>query len=106
MKLAMVAVALTAWPLVAFAEVPPARQAELLYVLQQDCGSCHGLTLKGGLGTSLLPAELAGRDIQDITDVILDGVPGTPMAPWKALLSEDEARWMADALKQGLAVPK
>ena len=27
-----------------------ARQDELLHLLRQDCGSCHGLTLRGGLG--------------------------------------------------------
>ena len=28
----------------------PERQAELIYRVEQDCGSCHGLTMKGGLG--------------------------------------------------------
>jgi cytochrome c55X len=29
------------------------------------------------------------------------GRPGTPMPPWRALLSEDEARWIANRLAQG-----
>ncbi|MBY0432057.1 MAG: cytochrome C oxidase Cbb3, partial [Rhodospirillales bacterium] len=33
----------------------PARQAALFNLLAQDCGSCHGLTMKGGLGPALLP---------------------------------------------------
>ena len=34
------------------------RQAELRYLLKQDCGSCHGMTMKGGLGPALLPQTL------------------------------------------------
>ena len=30
-----------------------ARRAELVTLVRQDCGSCHGLTLKGGLGPAL-----------------------------------------------------
>jgi len=36
-------------------EISAERQTELLYLLKQDCGSCHGMTLQGGLGSSLLP---------------------------------------------------
>jgi len=39
----------------------PARRAELLHLVRQDCGSCHGLTLKGGLGPSLEPAALVEK---------------------------------------------
>ena len=38
--------------------VPPERQDQLRYLLRQDCGSCHGMTLKGGLGPALLPDNL------------------------------------------------
>jgi|GEM_PF-6190616 len=27
-------------------EITPQRQQELLYLLHQDCGACHGITLK------------------------------------------------------------
>ncbi|MHA1598238.1 MAG: c-type cytochrome [Alphaproteobacteria bacterium] len=86
---------------VALAEVPPKRQGELLYFLKHDCGSCHGLTRKGGLGSPLLPYVMAGRSDDDLTAIILDGVDGTPMPPWRALFSEPEARWMVGAIKQG-----
>jgi cytochrome c55X len=78
------------------------RQAELLHRVKHDCGSCHGLTMKGGLGPSLLPARLAARDDGDLMEVILDGMPGTPMPPWRGELSEDEARWIVRTLKEGL----
>ena len=82
------------------AGVAPERQAELLYFLKHDCGSCHGLTRSGGLGSPLLPESLAERSDDELTEIIMEGMPGTPMPPWKALLSEEEARWLVDAIKE------
>ena len=83
--------------------VPSAeRQAELLHRLKHDCGSCHGLTMKGGLGPPLLPKVLAGRPDNDLVDIILEGVVETPMAPWKSELSEEEARWIVRLLREGV----
>ena len=79
-----------------------ARRAELVNMVRQDCGACHGYTLKGGLGPSLLPGALAERDVQVIESVILNGRPGTPMPPWRPFLSEAEARWIAAAIRQVL----
>ncbi|MGD8874759.1 MAG: cytochrome c, partial [Gammaproteobacteria bacterium] len=46
-------------PATALAGAPDAgRQAQLLYLLKHDCGSCHGMTRKGGLGPALLPENL------------------------------------------------
>lgn len=70
-------------------------------LVRQDCGSCHGLTLRGGLGKPLTVEQLAQWDRDQLAYIILDGVPGTPMPPWRPLLSEAEARWIADMLKQG-----
>lgn len=78
------------------------RQAELAALVRQDCGSCHGLTLKGGLGKPIDPQALAGVDAAGISQIILDGVPGTPMPPWRGLLTVEEATWIAQALKSGL----
>ena len=80
----------------------PTRQAELLHRLKHDCGSCHGLTLKGGLGPALLPAKLDGKDPDALTAIVLDGVRGTPMPPWRPELSPDEARWLVDRLLEGV----
>lgn len=80
---------------------PPARQADLLHLLRQDCGSCHGLTLKGGLGPPLLPASLAPKEREGLAQIILSGVPGTPMPPWAFEIAPDEALWLADRLKRG-----
>ena len=79
----------------------PLDPLKLGELVRQDCGSCHGLTLRGGLGKPLTVDRLAPWDSDQLTQVILDGVPGTPMPPWRPLLSESEARWIADHLKSG-----
>jgi cytochrome c55X len=85
------------------AEPSHGRQQELIYRLRQDCGSCHGMTLKGGLGPPLLPADLAGKDDAALIDAILHGRPGTPMPPWAFEISAAEAGWLVEQLKEGLA---
>lgn len=79
----------------------PGRQGELSFLLTQDCGSCHGLTMKGGLGSPLLPESLAGKDREALAGVVLDGIPGTPMPPWRSLLTPEEALWIIDRLRHG-----
>jgi cytochrome c55X len=76
------------------------RQAELRNLLTQDCGSCHGLTLAGGLGPPLLPQALAGKPPEYLAATILYGRPGTAMPPWRPFLSDREAAWLANLLKQ------
>lgn len=82
----------------AMAEVTSSRAAELEHMVIQDCGSCHGLTMKGGLGSPLTREALDGSDPGVLAGIILDGVPGTAMPPWRPLLSAPEARWIADYL--------
>jgi cytochrome c55X len=83
----------------AAADIPASRAAELEHMVIQDCGSCHGLTLKGGLGRPLTHDALAHADREGLALIILDGVPGTAMPPWRPLLTEAEALWIADYLK-------
>jgi cytochrome c55X len=85
----------------AFAAPDAARQDQLEHMVRQDCGSCHGMTLKGGLGSPLLPEALAGKDDGFLTATILDGRPGTAMPPWRGLLSDQDVRWIVDYLKEG-----
>ena len=77
------------------------RQAELLYLLKHDCGSCHGMTRKGGLGPPLLPGNLRDRPPLLMENTVLDGRPGTPMPPWRGLLTEQEVRWLVEAMRRG-----
>ncbi|MDW8125502.1 MAG: cytochrome c [Geminicoccaceae bacterium] len=83
------------------AALAPARAAELVHLLRHDCGSCHGLFLKGGLGPPLSPSALAGKDPQALVLTVLEGRAGTPMPPWKGLLDEAEARFLVDLLLAG-----
>jgi cytochrome c55X len=83
------------------ADIPKARQAELRHLLLHDCGSCHGLTMRGGLGRPLLPEALAGRSDAALAEVILHGIRGTPMPPWRDELTPGEARWMVRELRKG-----
>lgn len=109
--MAKLAVAITAMTLVAplfvvlagiAGDPPPQRQAELVYQVEQDCGSCHGLTMNGGLGPALLPANLEQKPDDVLAEIILNGVPGTPMPPWNFEISRDEAAWIVRRLKEGL----
>jgi len=80
----------------------PARQAELLNLVRQDCGSCHGLRFEGGLGVPLTPETLKGRSFEALRDTILYGRKGTPMPPWNPFLTEAEAGWIVQLLMKGL----
>ena len=91
-------------PLVALADIPVERQQALRYLLAQDCGSCHGLTLQGGLGPALTREALAGKSPEMLRAVILHGRPGTPMAPWQPFMSEAEAAWLVQQLLEGKAL--
>lgn len=75
------------------------RAVALRHLLVQDCGSCHGLTLGGGLGPPLQPALMVDRPVPYLAYVILHGRPGTAMPPWSALLTELEGEWLARELR-------
>lgn len=82
-----------------------ARQRELIRMVRQDCGSCHGLYLTGGLGPALTREALADKPLESMASTIYGGRPGSPMAPWKAMLSEAEALWIAQQLMAGFPEP-
>jgi cytochrome c55X len=83
-------------------DLNPQRQSELLNLLKHDCGSCHGLPPKGGLGPSLMPDVLADKNDQLLLDAIQNGRAGTAMPPWRSFLSIDDSRWLITQLRQGL----
>ena len=70
-------------------------------MVRQDCGSCHGLTLKGGLGPPLLPETLREKPAESLRYTVLLGRLGTPMPPWQAFMNEAEADWIVRQLMQG-----
>lgn len=89
-------------PPAAQAEPVPARRAELLNLVVQDCGSCHGLRMEGGLGLPLTPQALQGKDRDGLAMTIMQGRYGTTMPPWNAFMTEAEAGWIVDMLMKGM----
>ena len=79
----------------------PAQARELLQLLKQDCGSCHGMRLTGGLGPPLTPAALRTKPAASLVATIEFGRPGTAMPPWRRFLSEAEARWLVARMVAG-----
>jgi len=82
-------------------ELSAARQQSLIRMVRQDCGACHGMRLTGGLGPALTRDALADKPLDAMTATIVHGRPGTPMPPWRAMLNETEARWIAQQLALG-----
>ncbi len=97
----LLAMALAPMPIAA--EVDAARQAELLHLLRHDCGSCHGMTLAGGLGPPLLPEALAGKPPEMLTATVLYGRPQHAMPPWRGILNEAEAKWLVHRIVEGVS---
>ena len=78
-----------------------ARQLQLVRMVRQDCGSCHGIQLTGGLGPALTRDRMAELPRESLAAVIYHGRPGTPMPGWKSMLSEADADWIARHLQAG-----
>lgn len=78
-----------------------ARRAELVRLVRQECGSCHGMRLTGGLGPALTPERLAAWPDDSLVATIIHGRPGTAMPGWARFLNESEAGWIVARLKQG-----
>lgn len=102
MLLALTAIACVIQSAAAQVEAPPPqRQDELIRLLRNDCGACHGLRLSGGLGPALRPETLHGKTADSLMQVILQGRPGTPMPGWAPFISESEAQWLVESLVRG-----
>lgn len=82
------------------AELSADQQQGLERLVLQDCGSCHGMTLKGGLGPDIRAETLTDWEPEALRYVILNGVEGTPMPPWRPLLSDDDVDWIVKYLKK------
>ncbi len=79
----------------------PERQTQLIRMVRQDCGSCHGIQLTGGLGPALTRDRMADFPLDSLVATIYHGRPGTPMPGWKTMMSEADARWIAAQLQAG-----
>ena len=82
------------------------RQSELINIVRHDCGSCHGLTLKGGLGPPLTRVALTDKPSDLLFNTILLGREHTAMPPWDGMLTRQEIDWLVVQLKNGLDEPQ
>ncbi|MBN9424663.1 MAG: cytochrome C55X NirC [Candidatus Accumulibacter sp. 66-26] len=98
---ALLPAAALAQPPASVAAPTPERQKEIVHLVRQDCGSCHGMNFGGGLGPSLKPEALRDKPVESLVATIYGGRPGTPMPPWHRFLSESEAEWVVERLLQG-----
>ncbi|AMY07885.1 Soluble aldose sugar dehydrogenase YliI precursor [Luteitalea pratensis] len=72
-----------------------APRASVATIYASLCANCHGPTLQGGQGPSLVDAEWKHGDTDaDIARVIREGVAGTPMLPFRAALTDLQIRAM------------
>ena len=84
----------------ASALVPPLQSASLpptsiATIYGSLCANCHGATMQGGQGPSLVDAEWKhGGTDADIARVIREGVNGTPMLSFRATLTDPQIRAM------------
>jgi cytochrome c55X len=90
-------------PAIATDPPAPSRQRELIALLRDDCGACHGMRLSGGLGPPLTPQALEGKPAESLAATIVHGRPGTAMPPWGRFVSEREADWLVSRLVSGAA---
>lgn len=77
------------------------RQEELIHFIRHDCGSCHGMTLKGGLGPPLTKDALQDKSHDFLFNTIMLGRQHTAMPPWNTILTEEEITWVVRRLQDG-----
>lgn len=77
------------------------RRSALTQLVRNDCGSCHGITLKGGLGPALTPDRLSQMPSDLIAFWIKNGRPERGMPAWEPLLSDSDIAYIANGLKNG-----
>ena len=100
-KLIVTVVALMSLEAVAAGAPPAERQAELTRLVREDCGSCHGMRLTGGLGSPLTADALRDKPAEALVATVMYGRPGTAMPPWRTMLSEADVRWIVAHLAAG-----
>ena len=79
----------------------PERAAQLVRMVRQDCGSCHGMRLTGGLGPALTPRALHDKPADGLAATILHGRNGSAMPPWRPFVTEAEVVWIVEQLRLG-----
>ena len=69
------------------------RAGKVNEIYAENCASCHGEQMEGGLAPSMLDdAWLRGGDDESLARSIREGLPENGMPPWAGLLSEEDIR--------------
>lgn len=71
--------------------------AEAVFV--GHCAGCHGAERYGGYAPPLIPQALTRKSDEDLVQTILEGRPNTQMAPFKAVMQEQDAKDMVAYLR-------
>ena len=80
-------------------EVSPKRQMELKGLIENVCSACHGQDLTGGQCPPLTPTALSKKSDNMLIQTILQGRNNTAMSAWKDLMTETEAKWIIQLLR-------
>ena len=83
-----------------------ADRGKVIFRTTGGCVNCHGWAADGKTGVNMrAPSGPSLRetalDGPALTEVIRCGRPGTPMPPWRSMLRDGEARWIAERLVAG-----
>jgi len=94
-------VAFFCFNLTSMAQVPEGRGLYRSY-----CAGCHGAELQGGSATALIKTNwVYGRGKGALIRNIRFGIPGTDMAAWNKVLSDDQIRLVADFIVEAQNIP-
>lgn len=75
-------------------------------VYRTYCAGCHGAQLQGGSGGTLIKTDWTyGRGKGAMIRNIRFGIPGTEMAAWGNVLSDEQIRAVADYVVEAQSVP-
>ncbi|HTV00630.1 MAG TPA: PQQ-dependent sugar dehydrogenase [Luteitalea sp.] len=86
------------------AHAQPATPTGVAATYATACANCHGPSLQGGQGPSLVDDENKHGDSDEaIARVIADGVPNTPMMGFKATMSPQQIRALVIYIREGQA---
>jgi glucose/arabinose dehydrogenase len=87
--------------------VPDARAADGRQLAAQYCGACHGEELTGGRVGGIRGSNWRrARDDADALQIILQGIPGTEMPPFSAVLKPKEQKALMDFIRSPAPVVK
>src|SRR5688572_16198651 len=77
------------------------RTGQIARTYAENCASCHGANLQGGLAPSMLDDVWThGGDDESLARSIREGMPEKGMPGWKQKLSDNEVRAMVIFIRE------